>query len=140
MTTRDKLPPGNYQIYPTDSPDQQSGKYTEKAEGIPTFSDYRKKTRTEDNQFLTNYQSSISTIVGTASIGTKPSNNILLATRNYYLTDSEVYTGDNPHKTNQGHPPSHLLPHLLENRFRPGQPLVQEFTVYCLESPPIQYH
>ena len=139
-TTRDKLLPGSYRTYPMNLPDQRSGRYTEKAGGTPTYSGYRKRIQTEDRRFLTNYQLNTSTIAGTVSIGTKPSNNTSLATKNYYLTGSEAYGEDNLQQTNQDHLPSHLLLHLLENHSRPEQPFLKEFTAYSLGPLPIPHH
>ena len=139
MTTRDKLLPENYQTYPTNSSDQQSGRYTEKAGGILTSSNYKRRIQTEDHQFRTSYRSSISIIVGTASIGTKLSNNTSLATKSYCPTNLEAYEEDNPHKANQDHPLSHLPSHLLENRSRPEQPSPKEYIVYSPGPVPTQH-
>ena len=140
MTIHDKLPPESYQTYPTNLSDQQSGRYIGRAEEIPTFSDYKKKTQTKEHQSRTNYQSSISTIAGTASTGTKPSNNTSLATKSYCLTDLEAYEEDNLHKTNQDHPLFHLPPHLLENHSRPEQPSLKGYTACSSEPILIQHH
>ena len=65
MKIHDKLPLENYLISPQSSPDKQSERYIGKAEGIPTPSESKKKIQMEDNQSPTNYQSNISTTVGT---------------------------------------------------------------------------
>ena len=132
-TIHDKSLLENYQTYPMSSPDQQSGKYTGKVGGILTFSNYKRRTRTEDHQSHTNYQSSISITAGTALTGTRLSSSTSLAIRNYCQTDSEAYREDNLQKTNQDHRPSHLPPHSLGNHSKPERLSPKGFIVYYTE-------
>ena len=65
MTTKihDKLPLGNYLTSLLNSLGTPIGRHTGKAKEILTSSNFRRKIQTEDNQSLTSYQLSISTIV-----------------------------------------------------------------------------
>ena len=133
MRIRDKLLPGSYPISLLNLLETPTGKLTGKVKEILTSSNFRRKIWTEDNQSLTNYRSSISTTVGTASIGTKPLSNTSLIPRNSYPKDMEDYIGENPQPMNQDrlsyHPP--FSP--SENRSRQEQPSVKEFIVSSKE-------
>ena len=128
--TRDKLPPGNYLISPKNLLETCIESHTERARGIRTSLSFKKKTQTEDNWFHMNYQLNISTIAGTASTGTKPSNSTSQTHKNFCLQASEDYKEETPQPTNQDHLISPHPFNLSVNHFRPAQFLEKESIAY----------
>ena len=132
-----KLLPGNYPTSPRNSSETHIGNHTERVKGTPTFSNFKKKTQTEDSQSHMNYQLNTSTTVGMVLTGTKHSNNISPTQKNSCPTDTEDYEEENPQLTNQAHLPYHPLFNPLENHSKQAQLLAKESTAYYKERQPI---